>query len=68
MEITVDENRLKALVKSAMIELLQERRELVQDAVEEALEDIALARAIEEGRNTPEVSREEIFRVLAAGK
>jgi hypothetical protein len=59
----VDESRLKELFKEAMVEVLEERRDLMRAVMEEALEDIALARAIEEGEGTPEISRDEIFRI-----
>jgi hypothetical protein len=59
----VDESRLKELFKEALVEVLEERRDLMRAAMEEALEDIALVRAIEEGEGTPEVSRDEIFRI-----
>ncbi|HEV3469395.1 MAG TPA: hypothetical protein VG148_08760 [Pyrinomonadaceae bacterium] len=41
-----DDERLKRLLKAAIIEVLEERRDLVRDVVGEALEDVALARAI----------------------
>jgi hypothetical protein len=61
---TVDDERLKDLLKSALVEALEEHRELVQAIVEEALEDIALARAIEQGLGSQTVSRGEIFTIL----
>jgi hypothetical protein len=36
----------------------------VRDIVEEALEDLALQRAIDEGLESPRVSREEVFAYL----
>ncbi len=61
---TVDETRLKELFKEALVELLQERKDFFQDLVVEAIEDVALARAIEEGENTPIAPRDEVFEVL----
>ena len=52
------------MVKSALVELLEERKELVREVIEEALEDVALARAIAEGDRTGIVNREEILRTL----
>ena len=40
MQTPVDEIQLKALFKSALVEVMEERRDLIRDAVEEALEDI----------------------------
>jgi hypothetical protein len=70
MEVTkmathlVDEERLKELLKSALVEVLEERKDLMRDVIEEALEDVALSHAIEEGELSPPVSREEIFNTL----
>jgi len=61
---SIEEDRLKELVKTAIVEVLEERRELVRDAFEEALEDVALVRAIEEGEQSPLTSRDEVFKLL----
>ena len=60
----VDEERLKELLKAAIVEVLEERRDLVLDLFEEALEDVALARALEEGESSSIVSREEVFQFI----
>ncbi|MFQ3574489.1 MAG: hypothetical protein SNJ53_07650 [Thermodesulfovibrionales bacterium] len=62
--IKIAENDLKAIIKETFIEVLTERRDLLEDAVIEAIEDIALARTISEGVKTPSVSESEIFKVL----
>jgi predicted RNA-binding protein with EMAP domain len=59
-----DEQRLKEVVKSAIVEVLEERKDLVREVIEEALEDVALTHAIEEGDRTGIVNREEILRTL----
>lgn len=61
---TFDEEKLKDLLKSALVEALKENRGLVQDIVEEALEDIALSRAIEQGLGSEPISRDEVFTML----
>ena len=61
-----DEEKLKGLFKAAIIEVLEERGDLLRDALEEAIEEIALARAIEGAEDSPNVSREEVLSVLAA--
>jgi Fe2+ transport system protein B len=63
-EITIDESKLKELLKTAIVELLQERKEVVYDLLAEIIEDLALEKAIEEGENTEPVSREAIFNIL----
>ncbi len=52
------------MMKSAFVEVLEERKELLRELIEEALEDIGLAQAIEEGRNSDPVSREDVFKIL----
>jgi hypothetical protein len=62
--ISVEELYLKDLLKQAILELVQERRDLLQDILVEALEDLALARAIEEGESTEVVSKVEVLQIL----
>jgi len=54
MEVTIAEERLKEVLKMAVVEVLEERGDLLREIVEEALEDLALARAIEERRKLRE--------------
>jgi hypothetical protein len=61
---TVDEAKLKDLLKTVLVEVLEERRDLLRDIVEEVIEDIALARAIEEGLHGETVARDEVFAIL----
>jgi hypothetical protein len=61
---TFDEAKLKDLLKSALVEALEENRGLVREIVEEALVDIALARAIEQELDSQPVSRDEVFAIL----
>ena len=62
--VVIDEAKLKEAMKSAIVEILEERKDLVREVLEEALEDIALARAIEEGDESELVTREEVFNAL----
>jgi hypothetical protein len=63
-EIPLDDPRLKQLFKTAVLEVLEERRDLFRELIVEALEDIALTRAIEAGQRTTESARDEVFSVL----
>ena len=56
--------KLKRLLKAAVVEVLEERPELVRDALAEAVEDIGMVRAIDAGSRSNEVSRTEIFKIL----
>ena len=64
MQTTVDNAHLKSLIKEVFIEVLSERPELLMNALGDALEDRALAHAIEEGDGSGNVSRDEVFAVL----
>ena len=60
----IDENQLTEVLKTALVEVLEERSDLLRDVMAEIIEDVALARAIQEGEESEPVSREEIFRIL----
>jgi len=60
----LDETRIKELIKPALVELLQEHKDLLYNLVAEIVEDYALAQAIKEGEQTPKVSREKVIRAL----
>jgi len=62
--ITIAENDLRTMIKETFIEVLKERKDLLEQAVIEAIEDIGLARAIAEGVKTPSVSESEIIKAL----
>jgi len=62
--ILEDEVRMKKIFKAALIEALEERKDLFSDLFREITEDIALAKAIEEGEKSPKVSRSEVFKIL----
>jgi hypothetical protein len=63
-QITTDESTLKEVLKAALIEILEEKKDVFNELVGEALEDIALANAIKEGEATESVSRAEVFSLL----
>jgi hypothetical protein len=67
-EVASEDERLKALFKTALLEVLEERKDLLREVIEETLGDIALARAIEAGERTQEVSRSEVFSVLEGSR
>ncbi|MGH7494514.1 MAG: hypothetical protein ACREOO_19245 [bacterium] len=65
-QIVFDETRLKNVLKTALIEVLEERRALFSELFTEALEDIALVHAIKEGETTKAASKQEIFKIIEA--
>lgn len=62
--ISIDDDKLKGLVKQALLEVLQESRELLYDVVVEAVEDGVLARAIEAAEDSPLVDKAEVIKAL----
>jgi hypothetical protein len=60
----VQERRLKELLKDAVAEVLQERRDLLSDAIRQSFEDVALVRAIQQEEKSPLISRRRIFQRL----
>ena len=64
MPLTDEETKLKRLLKAAVVEVLEERRDLVRDALADAVEDIGLVRAIEAGSQSKAATRVEVFRIL----
>ena len=62
-----EERRLKGLLKSALTEVLEERGDLLGNAVRESFEDLALIRAIQAGEKSPLTTRRKIFQRLDRG-
>ena len=63
-DTSLDEGRIKDLFKQAILEVLQERRDLIYEVFSEIIEDLALAKAIQEGESTESVTREEVIETL----
>ena len=59
--LNISKNELKKLMKEAMISALTERKDLLEDAVSEAILDMKLGLAMEEGDTGEYVSESEIF-------
>lgn len=64
MQTSIGQDEIKKIIKAAIIEVLEERSDLLQEAIKDALEDMALSRAIKEGENTDLVRREEVSSIL----
>ena len=57
-----EEQRLKNILKDAVVEVLEDRRDLLRDAIRESLEDVALVRAIQQGEKSRLLSRKQVFK------
>ena len=64
MQTQLDESRLKQILKEALIEALEEKKDVFHELIVEAIEDIGMINAIREGQNTEAVSKQEIFDIL----
>ena len=64
MEIALDDTKTKELLKEIVIELVKDKRELFYEIIMEALEEIALANAIKEGRQNDFVDENKILVLL----
>jgi len=60
-DVSLEDPRLKELFKEAVLEALQERKDLLYDVFAEVIEDLALSKAIREGELTESVTREEVL-------
>lgn len=62
--LSVEDKHTKDLIKQALLELFQERRDLFYDLFEEVLEDVGLANAMRAGENSKIVSEKEVMKTL----
>lgn len=64
-KIQKSETTLKHLVKSAIIEIIEENEALVSRILEEAIEEAFLSHAIKEGKRSRKISRQKVFQTIA---
>ncbi len=64
MELTINDEKMKDFLKEIIIEMMQEKRDLFYEIILEALEEVALANAIIEGRENNFVSEDRILELL----
>ena len=62
--IAMIRNELKKLMRETFIDVLTDRKDLIEDAVLEAIEDIGLGMAMEEGRIGEYVDEDEFMQKL----
>ena len=61
----LEERRIKVLLKDAVVEVLEERRDLLREALQEGLEDMAMLKAIRDGEKSRLTSRKKIRSVAS---
>lgn len=64
MTLTFEEDKVRALLKDALLSLLKDEPELFYDIFVEAIEDAGLLMAIKEDKESGFVSRAEIDAIL----
>lgn len=62
--ITISRNELKKLMRETFIDVLTNRKDLIEDAVIEAIEDVGLGIAMEEGRSGEYIESNEFIKKL----
>lgn len=63
-DIILNPDQLKAVLKSAIMELLQDNKAEFSELLAEIIEDISMERSITEGITTELISRDTIFQLL----
>ena len=63
-QTNLNQSALKRALKEALVETLQEHRDLLHEVFTEMLEDFALTEAIREGQKTKSATRDEVFHIL----
>jgi esterase/lipase len=64
MELTVSDEKMKDFIKEIMTEMIKERKDFFHEIVLEAMEEVALANAIMEGRKDEFVDENRILEAL----
>lgn len=62
--LSLEDKHTKGLMKQALLELFQERRDLFADLFNELIEDVGLGNAMREAEGSGTVSQEEIMSIL----
>ena len=64
LTLSIEENRVRELLKELLLELIETRRDVFQDILLEAVEDAGLLEAIKEGESGESVDRDEVMAIL----
>ena len=65
---SLEDDRLTALVKRAILEVFHERKDVLRELLEETMEDIVVARAVDARKGANEANRIRLFVPDEAGK
>ena len=64
MELTGSDDKLKQVLTEIMVEMIQDKKEIMSQIMSDALEDIGLAQAIKQGRKNRFVDENRILEIL----
>jgi len=64
MELSISDEKLKGIIKEAIIEIIKEKRKIFYEIILEAIEEVGLANAIREGRKNKFVGEDRILKML----
>ena len=62
--LIADSNKIKEVFKQAIIEAMEEKKDMVHDLIVEAMEDLGMIHAIQQGEDTETIERDEVFQIL----
>lgn len=62
--VTISRNELKKIMQETFIDVLTKRKDLIEDAVLDAIEDIGMGAAIDAGRAREYVNEKDFLRKL----
>lgn len=62
--ITISRNELKKIIRETFVDVLTKRKDLIEDAIIEAIEDMGLATAMEQGRTGEYIDNKEFAKKL----
>ena len=63
-QVYISDDALRQMLRQAVADALEDRRDLLHDVVAEVIEDVALTEAVRQGRKTEQVSRADVFAAL----
>lgn len=64
MELTISDEKTKELLTEVLIEMMENKRDIFREIFLEALEEVGLANAIREGRQSDFVSEDSVMNIL----
>jgi ribosomal protein S20 len=64
MSKVVNQSELKPLIKETLNEMIRDNKEEIREMINEAIEEIAMANAVREGRKNDYVSEKRILKIL----